>query len=323
VIVDCAQYERGRRVPGELELERVSEVCGQDGAFVWLGTAEPTQEEFNAVAQEFGLHVLAVEDAVEAHQRPKLELYDDTVFVVLKTARYVDPTEVIEIGEIQLFVHRDFVVSVRHGEGSGLKAARRRLEHRPEFLRLGPGAVLYEVMDSVVDDYEVAADGIEVDIGELEQEVFTPGGPNPAERIYKLEREVIAFQRAVQPLLPAVDRMARGHLDVVPDELREYFRDVRDHLLRVAGRIESFRELLGNALQANLSQVTVRQNEDIRKISAVVAILAVPTMVAGIYGMNFEHMPELGWRLGYPLVLVLTLIICFALYRQFRRAGWL
>ena len=288
-----------------------------------MGVVEPGAAEFDAIAREFGLHELAVEDAIHAHQRPKLEVYGDSLLVVVKTARYVDSQEVVEIGEVLLFVHETFLVSVRHGETDALATARRRLEGRPDLLRHGPGAALYAIVDAVVDDYEEAAEGVEYDIQEVESDVFAPARSNPTERIFKLEREVLEFQRAVSGLIPAMDRLARGHFEVVPEDLHAYFRDAHDHLFRVAGRIETFRELLGSALQANLTQVSVRQNEDMRKISAWVAILAVPTMVAGIYGMNFEDMPELHWRFGYPTVLTAIAVICAYLYWRFKRAGWL
>jgi magnesium transporter len=323
VIVDCAVYEGGRRRAGDLTLHGASEACRQGDAFVWLGLYEPTADELDSVRREFGLHELAVEDALNAHQRPKLEVYDETLFVVLKPARYIDSDEAVGTGEIHIFVSDTFVVAVRHGEASALRDARKRLEQRRDLLEAGTGGVLYAIVDKVVDDYEPVVEGVANDIQEIEQQVFSAGRENPAERIYKMEREVLEFSRAVTPLTPAVDRLARGHFDLVDENLHEYFRDVHDHLLRVGQRIDGFRDLLSSALQANLTQVSVRQNEDMRKITAWVAILAVPTMVAGIYGMNFEHMPELEWTYGYPLVLSVTLVICFLLYRRFRRAGWL
>jgi magnesium transporter len=323
VIVDCAVYENGSRRAGDLPLEAAGRASERDDAFVWLGVIEPSEQELEAIAREFDLHELAVEDAVKAHQRPKLEVYGDTVFVVLKTARYVDPKEVVDIGEIMLFVNPGFIVSVRHGEASALSDVREAVDTRSDLLDCGPGAVLHGIVDHVVDGYELVIEGVEEDIQEVQAQVFSPERNNPAERIYKLEREVLEFHRAVGPLAPAVDRLARGHFEVVPRKLHEYFRDVHDHLLRVTARVDGFRELLDSALQANLTQVSVRQNEDVRKISAWVAILAVPTMIAGIYGMNFEHMPELGWELGYPLVLVVILVICVILYSRFKRSGWL
>ena len=325
MIVDCAIYEDGERRAGDLDVAEAARAAGDDStpAFAWLGVHEPTTEEFDAVRREFDLHELAVEDAVEAHERPKLEVYGETLFVVLKTLRYIDSEEVIRSGEIMLFVNPAFVITVRHGDASDLHPVREAIEKRPDLLRCGPGAILHAVIDRVVDDYEPAVQGIEVDIQQVEEQVFSDDGANPAERIYRLEREVLEMQRAVVPLAAPVDRLARGHFDLVSPELRDYFRDVHDHLLRVAGRVEGFRDLLSSALQANLTQVTVRQNEDMRRISAWVAILAVPTMIAGIYGMNFEHMPELGWRYGYPTVIGLTLLLCVLLYRRFRGAGWL
>ncbi|HZC29298.1 MAG TPA: magnesium/cobalt transporter CorA [Gaiellaceae bacterium] len=325
MIVDCAIYEDGERRAGDLDVAEAARAAGDDStpAFAWLGVHEPTTEEFDAVRREFDLHELAVEDAVEAHERPKLEVYGETLFVVLKTLRYIDSEEVIRSGEIMLFVNPAFVITVRHGDASDLHPVREAIEKRPDLLRCGPGAILHAVIDRVVDDYEPAVQGIEVDIQQVEEQVFSDDGANPAERIYRLEREVLEMQRAVVPLAAPVDRLARGHFDLVSPEMRDYFRDVHDHLLRVAGRVEGFRDLLSSALQANLTQVTVRQNEDMRRISAWVAILAVPTMIAGIYGMNFEHMPELSWRYGYPAVLVLIVVACGILYRAFRRAGWL
>lgn len=322
MIVKCSAYEHGLRCGDDLGLDEVGTAAREEGKFVWLGVLEPSAEELGEIARRFDLHELAVEDAVKAHQRPKLELFGDTLFVVVKTARYVDSEEVIEIGELMLFVNPDFIVTVRHGAGE-LSAVRERIERRPEMLRHGTGMVLYAILDHVVDGYEVAAQGVDVDIQEVERQVFSDDGDNPAERIYKLEREVLDFHGAVAPLSDAVDEIARGHYEVVPDELHEYFRDVHDHLRRAGGRIAAFRELLGSALHANLTQVSVRQNEDMRKISAWVAILAVPTMIAGIYGMNFEDMPELHWRFGYPSVLVLIAVVCLLLHRRFKQAGWL
>ena len=325
MIVDCAIYEDGERRAGDLDVAEAARAACDDSspAFVWLGAHEPTAEEFDAVRREFDLHELAVEDAVEAHERPKLEVYGETLFVVLKTVRYIDSEEVIRSGEIMLFVNPAFVITVRHGDGD-LHPVREAIEKRPDLLRCGPGAILHAIIDRVVDDYEPAVQGLEIDIQQVEQQVFsTDVSDNPARRIYRLEREVLEMQRAAGPLATPVDRLARGQFDLVSPELRDYFRDVHDHLIRVVSRVEGFRDLLGSALQANLTQVTVRQNEDMRRISAWVAILAVPTMIAGIYGMNFDHMPELSWRYGYPAVLLVILVISGTLYRWFRRAGWL
>jgi magnesium transporter len=323
VILDCAIYEEGRRRDGKVDLPHAYKACRDHGCFAWIGLLEPSVEEFDSLRREFDLHPLAVEDAIHAHERPKLEMYEDMALLVLKTARYVDPNEVVKLGEILLFVGRDFLITVRHGEASDLHGVRERLEGSPELLKAGPGAVVHAIVDKVVDDYGPALEGLEQDVEEVENEVFSPDRPDRTERIYKLKREVLAFYHAASPLLGPIDRLARGHYEIIPQEVRTYFRDVNDHLLRAHERLEGLRDLLTAVLQANLAQVTVRQNEDVRKISAAVAILAVPTMIAGIYGMNFEHMPELGWTFGYPLALALMAGICTLLYRYFRRVGWL
>jgi magnesium transporter len=323
VIVDCAIYEEGRRRDGSVDLPHAYRACRQGGKFAWIGMYEPTQREFESLQHEFDLHPLAVEDAIHAHQRPKLEVYEDMIFIVLKTARYLDPTEVIEFGEILIFLGEDYILTVRHGEASALKQVRERLEADPELLKHGPGAVLHAIVDQVVDDYAPALAGLSEDIEQVENEVFSDDRTNPAERIYRLKREVLEFNRAAAPLVDPVDRLAKGHYEQVHPEVRTYFRDVNDHLMRVHDQLEGYRDLLTSILQANLAQVTVRQNADVRRISAIVAILAVPTMLAGIYGMNFEHMPELGWTFGYPLVIGVMVTICAVLYRFFRRVGWL
>jgi magnesium transporter len=323
VIVDCAIYEEGRRRDGSVDLHDAYGACRRDGKFAWIGLYEPTEEEFDSLRREFDLHPLAVEDAIHAHQRPKLEVFEDTVFVVLKTARYVDSEEVVQFGEILIFLGKDYILTVRHGEASALKQVRESLESDPELLKHGPGAVLHAIVDRVVDDYAPALEGLGVDIDEVENEVFSPGRSNPAQRIYRLKREVLEFNRAAAPLVEPIDRLAKGHYEVVHPKVRAYFRDVNDHLIRVHEQLESYRDLLTSILHANLAQITVRQNDDVRRISAIVAIVAVPTLIAGVYGMNFEHMPELGWTFGYPLVLVVMLTLCTLLYRFFRRAGWL
>jgi magnesium transporter len=323
MIVDCAVYEDGRRRDGEVEVHTAMQAARQGNAFTWIGLYEPTEQEFDAIRREFELHELAVEDAIHAHQRPKLEVFGEMVFIVLKTARYIDPKEVVRLGEILIFLGHDYIITVRHGEASELHGVRKRLEAEPELLRHGPGAVLHAIVDRVVDDYMPAILGLGQDIDEVENEVFSDTRTNPAERIYKLKREVLEFNRAVGPLVEPVDRLARGHYEVIHPEVRTYFRDVNDHLLRAHEQLEGYRDLLTSVLEANLAQVTVRQNEDVRKITAIVAIVAVPTMVAGIYGMNFEHMPELEWEFGYPLVVGLMASVCLLLYRYFKRIGWL
>ena len=323
MIVDCAVYQGGQRRPGELRLGEAFAACQMDGAFVWLGLYEPAEEEFESMRREFNLHELAVEDAVQGHQRPKIELYDDTLLVVLKPVRYIDTEELIETGEIIIFANKAFIVSVRRREASALGGVRSNLDHRPDLLAHGPGAVLYAIMDHVVDDYGPVADGLERDIEEIEEQVFSPERINPAERIFSLEREVLEFHRAVAPLAAPLGRLASGEFELVRGELQSYFRDVHDHLLRVVAEIENFRDLLTDALNANLAQSSGRQNDDMRKISAAVAIGAVPTVVGAIYGMNFDHMPELRWEYSYPAVLALTVVACWLLYRRFKKSGWL
>jgi magnesium transporter len=324
MIVDCAVYEDGCRQNGHLDLDEAFRAAQADNAFVWIGLYEPSAEEFAAVAREFALHPLAVEDAINAHQRPKIETYGDTLFVVLKTARYVDPTEVITLGDIMLFVGKHFIVSVRHGEGSGLKEVRQRAERNEELLRCGPGTVLHAIVDHVVDDYFPAVEGVQNDIDEIEVQVFSESRENPAERIYKLKGEVLDFYRASFPLAEPLQRLARGDYDhIIHPHVQSYIRDVYDHLLKVVGALDGFRDMLTSVLEANLTQISVRQNDDMRKISAWVAIAVVPTMIAGIYGMNFDHMPELRWRFGYPAVILLILVICGSLYRYFKKVGWL
>jgi len=323
VIVDCAVYEQGHRRDGKLPIDQAYQACRGDGAFVWIGLHEPSEQEFDSVKREFDLHELAVEDAIHAHQRPKLEVYGDTVFIVLKTARYVDSEEVIEFGDILLFLGEDFLITVRHGEATDLHRVRLDVDQRPDLLERGPGAVLHAIVDRVVDDYVPAIAGLEQDIDEVEAEVFSPDRSNPAERIYKLKREVAEFHSAAAPLVEPVEGLAEGRHGLIHPEVQTYFRDVNDHLRRADDRLASFRELLASVLQANLTQVTVQQNDDVRKISAIVAILAVPTAIAGIYGMNFEYMPELTSRWGYPLILSVMAAICLILFRYFRRIGWL
>jgi len=324
VIIDCAIYENGTRRSGDHTIEEAAQACHVPGCFVWLGLYEPTREEFGAVGRNFKLHELAVEDAIKAHQRPKLEVYDESLFVVLKTARYVDESETVEFGEIQVVVGAGFVVVVRHGEASALAETRKHLQERPDLVALGPAAVLYSVVDKVIDDYVPVILGVENDIHEVELEVFaSKSSGNPVERIYNLKREVLELQQATAPLLDPLEQLYTRPLACVPQETYEYFRDVHDHLQRARERVDTFSQLLTSVLEANLTRVSVRQNEDMRKISAWVATAAVPTMIAGIYGMNFEHMPELEQTWGYPAVLALIAVSCGLLYRAFRRSGWL
>ena len=327
MIVDCAVYEDGERRAGELDLNEAYDAGRNgngEGRFVWIGLKEPSAEEFDSVAREFHLHELAVEDAIKAHQRPKIELYEETLFLVLKTARYHDDTETVEIGEILVFVGDGFIVTVRHGSASELHDVRLETEKRPDLLRCGPGAILHAIIDRVVDDYEPVLAGIEDDIEELEEEVFSTRRTNPTERIYKLKREVLEMHRATAPLIDPLQKLSRAHFgEIVHDRIREYFRDVLDHVLRANETVDGFREMLNGILDANAAQVGVRQNDDMRKISAWVAIAAVPTAISAIYGMNFKFMPELNWRFGYPAVILVMAAICVWLYHRFKQAGWL
>lgn len=323
MIVDCAIYENGSRRPGAVPIEGAMSAVEDPDGFVWIGLFEPTEEEFEAVRIEFDLHELAVEDAIIAHQRPKLEIYDDTVFVVLKTARYLDEIEEIDFGEILMFLGRRFVVIVRHGEAGSLSRVRRQLESQPELLKLGPSAVLHAVMDRVVDAYLPVLDGLSKDIDEVEAEVFSPARSNPAERIYFLKREVLEFQAATRSLIDPLERLMRGLTPAMNDEIKEYFRDIHDHAVQASTRVDQYRDLLTSVLEANLTQAGVHQNEDMRKISAWVAVAVVPTLIAGIFGMNFTRMPGLASDWGFPLALAIMVLAAGSLHRAFRRSGWL
>ena len=333
-VVDCAVYVEGARLPGRwthdralAEVRRRSE--GPGSAFVWIGLHEPDEEQIKGIAEVFGLHELAVEDAVQAHQRPKLERYDDMLFMVLKTVCYVghaQPTtahEIVETGEIMVFLGPDFVITVRHGEHSSLHRVRRRLEADPEQLALGPATVLHAIADHVVDNYLAVTEAIEDDIDEMEAEVFTPRSAMDAEQIYVMKREVLELRRAVVPLGAPVRKLTEGYSSLVPHEVRSYFRDVDDHLVTVTERVAGYNELLTTLVDAMLAKTTMRQNDDMRKIAAYVAIISVPTMMAGIYGMNFDAMPELHWRYGYPTLLLVIVLMCALLFRVFRRNQWL
>lgn len=324
MIVDAALYRNGVRDPEPLDLENASKTLGDADCFVWIGLYEPTDEEFEAVRREFNLHDLAVEDAIKAHQRPKLELFHDSLFLVLRTARYLDASETVEFGEIQIFVGEGFVVTVRHTPASELSGMRRQIEGDPEQLKCGPAAVLHAIVDRVVDDYQPVMNGIDDDISEVELEVFSEDTHNPVQRIYMLKREVLGMHYATRPLQVPLQRLTELHdLPYLHDDIAHYFRDVHDHVLRVLEQIDTFNDLLSSVLDANLTRVSVRQNEDMRRISAWAAIGIVPTAYAGVYGMNFEHMPELGWKFGYPLALFGMAVICTLLYRYFKNHDWL
>jgi magnesium transporter len=328
-VVDCAVYVDGARLPGRFTHDRaLAEVRRRGEGFVWIGLHEPDQEQITGIADVFGLHELAVEDAVHAHQRPKLERYDDTLFMVLKTVRYLGDAsagaqEVVETGEVMVFLGRDFVITVRHGEHSALHDVRQRLEADPEQLALGPSAVLHAIADRTVDAYLAVTAAIEDDLDELEREVFTPRSAPDSERIYAMKREVLELRRAVVPLGGPLRKLTEGYSALVPHDVRSYFRDVDDHLVTVTERIAAFNELLTTLVDAALAKITMQQNGDMRKITSWVAIVSVPTAVAGIYGMNFTDMPGLGWHYGFTALLTLTAVACLLLFRVFRRNEWL
>lgn len=334
-MVDCGVYIDGVRLPGKythaaaLTKVREAEAEGNTHAFVWVGLHEPDEHQMQAVADVFGLHELAVEDAVHAHQRPKLERYDNTLFLVLKTIMYVEhesvakTREIVETGEIMVFVGPDFVVTVRHGDHGGLAGVRKRMDSTPANCALGPYAVLHAIADHVVDHYLEVTDLVELDIDAMEENVFSPTTETDIEHIYLLKREVVEMRRAVGPLNLALQRLGSDHNDLISKEVRRYIRDVVDHNIQAADRIASYDEVLSSLVQAALGKVGMQQNTDMRKISAWVAIAAVPTAMAGIYGMNFDNMPELHWTLGYPMVLLVMLTVCVVLHRTFRRNNWL
>ncbi|MFC7494151.1 MULTISPECIES: magnesium/cobalt transporter CorA [unclassified Nocardioides] len=323
MIVDCALYRAGSRVDLGGGCRELRERATEPGDFVWVGLHQPTEAELADVAQVFGLHPLAIEDAVKAHQRPKLERYDEMMFLVLKTLWYVDEDDAVETGEIAMFVGGDFVVSVRHGKGNELHSAREKLESTDRVLGHGPGGVVYAVMDRVVDGYLDVVDELVVDVDEIETSVFSADRTNDSARIYVLKRELAEVRRAVLPLREPVARMASGAVPAVPEKATPFFRDVADHLARAAETVDSLDSLLSTAFDAHLAQISVQQNNDMRKISAWVGLIAPPTLIAGVYGMNFEHMPELGWDFGYPFALLLMCGISGLLWVLFKRSGWL
>ena len=325
MIVDYAVYTQGKRRSGELALDDALETCREDDTFVWIGLHEPSPDEFDAVAAEFELHPLAVEDAIKAHQRSKLERYGEVLFLVFKTARYDDAAETIQFSEIQLFAGETFVITVRHGEASALAPVRQTLERDPARLALGPIAVVHAILDRVVDDYQPVLDGLDNDIHQIEEAVFSPQRTNPAERIYLLKRQVLDMYRNVEPLIEPLERLQAGvhPFGRTGIDLGPYFRDIRDHLHRNVARIEIQRELLSEVLAVNLTHVSVQQNEDMRRISGWVAIAAVPTMLAGLWGMNFEHMPELDEWWGYPMALIVMAGSALFLFRWLRSRHWI
>ena len=329
-IVDNAVYVDGRRAGAPGSLESTYELLRTSRGMAWIGLYRPDRAEVDSVAAEFGIHPLAVEDTVKAHQRAKLERYGEVLFVVVKPVRYIDHDEIVDVDEVAVFLGETFVVTVRHGDNDVVSRVRTELDDDSPLLDLGPSAVLYRLLDIVVDGYGEVAGEIDVDVSDIEVQVFGGDPGDHSERVYKLKREVLQFRSAVLPLAPAVEDLAAGTVPGVNPKTADYFRDVHDHVLRIGDRIEGYDDLLTGVLQADLARVAVRQNqaaarqnEDVRKISAWAAIALVPTAVAGIYGMNFDNMPELHTRYGYFVVLFVIALACVGLYVQFRRNDWL
>ncbi|HET7071135.1 MAG TPA: magnesium/cobalt transporter CorA [Nocardioides sp.] len=326
MIVDSAVYRQGRRVEDDLaagDLASIRKLATEPGDFVWVGLHEPNEEELATVRNEFDLHPLAVEDAYHAHQRPKLERYEHTLFLTLKSLWYVDEDDAVETGEINMFVGPDFVITVRHGSGSELHSARRDLEAKSAVLTHGPSAVVYAVCDRVVDGYLSVMDSLEEDVDEVETSVFSPQRTNDSARIYTLKREIAEARRAVLPLREPMRRFATGAVPGIDENSAPFFRDVLDHLTRAAETVDGLDQLLSTAFDAHIAQISVQQNEDMRKISAGAAIVVVPTLIAGVYGMNFHHMPELGWTYGYPYAIALMAAAVVLLWMWFKHSGWL
>ena len=326
MIVDNALYRNGERVDVGLDtvdLRGVRDRATEKHDFVWVGLHDPTSDELDSVAEVYDLHSLAVEDAITAHQRPKVERYDESLFIVLKTLWYVDEEDAVETGEISLFVGHQFVVTVRHGSGGALSDTRHRLEGMKNVLAHGPSAVVYAVCDQVVDRYEEVAGQLQIDVDEVEQSVFSTERTNDAARIYVLKRELAEMRRAVLPLREPMNRFAAGQVTGIHGDAGPYFRDVADHMARVADTIDSLDSLLSTAFEAHTAQISLQQNDDMRKISAAAGLIVAPTVVGSIYGMNFDHMPELHWFLGYPFALGLMALSSLIVYIISKRAGWL
>lgn len=321
-IVNSAAYSEGRRV-ANIDVEDISNVLQETDKFVWIGLHEPDEELLLKVQQEFNLHDLAIEDAHNAHQRPKMESYGDTLFIVLRTAQ-MNRQQHIDFGETHFFLGKNFIVTIRHGSSIAYKEVRSRCESTPHLLGKGPGFALYAVMDSIVDQYFPVIEALEQELVQVEDKIF---GERPSrettERIYQLKRELLEVKRAVSPLTDICSRLMRFDLKLIPDDIRPYFRDVYDHTLRINEMLDNTRELVTAALEANFSLTSISQSEVSKKFAGWAAIIGVPTMVAGIYGMNFKAMPELNWTYAYPVVLTITFGICIGLYYFFKKSGWL
>ncbi len=330
-IIDSAVYVDGHRIENPASLDQTFEYMEAHGGMAWIGLLRPSPDELERVAAEFSLHPLAVEDALTGHQRAKLERYGDNLFAVLRPARYIDESETVEFGELHVFIGADYVVTVRHAEVPDLSRVRRRLEKSPDLLARGPEAVLYAILDEVVDQYDPVARGLRNDVDEIEDQLFGTGGAELTQRIYELAREVIHFQRAAEPLRGMLEALLRGADKYGVDlELQRSLRDVLDHVLRQCEKLTALRAILDNALTVNATLVTQRQtetslqqNEQVKKISGWAAILFGPSLIGAIYGMNFENMPELEWQYGYPMALVLMVAVSAGLWLTFKWKKWL
>lgn len=323
MIVDSALYQNGIRILGPDDISDLVDIARASGGFVWLGLASPSQEEFEHIVGELNFHPLAVEDAVHAQQRPKIEDYEGLTFFTLKTVFYNESNSAITTGELICFVEREFIVIVRHGEGSPLASVRHEIESRPDFLALGPFAVLHAVVDRVIDGYTTIAAELENAVINLETKVFSGKRQTFSQEIYFLKREIIEYRHAIEPLVIPLQKLVSETYTQVPEALKPFFRDTLDHLMRACEHASGMDSLLTSALQADLAHLQVRQNEDVRKISAWVALAAGPTMIAGIYGMNFKFMPELSWKFGYPIVITAIISLSGLLFYRFRKADWL
>lgn len=321
-IINCAAYSDGRRL-ADIELSNVHDILKEKNKFVWIGLYEPSEQILSKVQDEFDLHDLAIEDAHRAHQRPKIELYGDSIFVVLRTAQ-MNTARRIEFGETHFFVGTNFIVSIRHGSSIPYTEVRSRCEKMPELLGKGQGFVLYAIMDFIVDRYFPVVDELEQELDAIEDKIFK-GKPSreTTEQIYELKRELLEVKRAVSPLIDICNRLMRFDIKSISNETQPYFRDIYDHAVRINEMIDNTRELLNTALEANFSLISISQNDTSKKFAGWAAIIAMPTMIAGFYGMNFKFMPELDWHYGYYAVIIVTVAICSLLYYFFRRSGWL
>jgi magnesium transporter len=320
-VVNCVAYREGLRV-ANVEIDGISEVLRQSDKFVWIGLHEPSVEMLAKIQKEFGLHDLAIEDTHQAHQRPKIEAYGDTLFIVLRTVQMNQKQ--IDLGETHFFVGNNFIISVRHGSSLAYTDVRTRCESTPHLLKRGPGFALYAIMDSIVDQYFPVIDALAEELENLEETIFDEKfRRETTAQIYHLKHQLLDVKRSVSPLIDICNRLMRFDLKVIQEETRPYFRDVYDHAIRINEMVDNSRDLLSTALEANLSLISISQNEVAKKFAGWAAIIGIPTMVAGVYGMNFKHMPELDWPLGYPVIMLLTFGSCIALYIRFKRSGWL